>query len=207
MPTEYNAFPITGRKTSEFTSDTLNAAAQLIFWNGTTGVNLKRIGRTDFINELNKSLTAPPETLSGNKTIGASDKFIQILITTAARTITVSSGISCFIHNASTSTNTLTIASTVLLAGESAFAFWDGTSAHTIIKLAASGSSNLDISETDFGDATYYYYGGLTPALGWQVNRYLKATLATKTTANVINNVGTLTLSAAWSGRTGLTYA
>ena len=65
----------------------------------------------------------------------------------------------------------------------------------------------LDISETDFADATYYYYGGVRDNGDWQINRYLKTDLDTRTEADEAGNPSQTSLAAAWAVRTTLTYA
>lgn len=210
MPTEYTSFPIQGRKTNEFTvATTVAAASEMIFWNGVPTDNLKRITAPNFMNSIMKALSSTPITLSADKTIIASDTFAQILVSGASpRTVSVTDGLSCFVSNSSTSTNILTVEGTVLAAGESCFVFWDGTSAHNVIKMASSGGSPfLAVTLTDIADATYYYYGGLLPSTAWQVNRYLKSDPTVGTSANLANNGAVTTLASAWTNRTTLTYA
>lgn len=212
MPTSYTTFPITGKKTSEFDVQTsLPSTAFLTFWSGVTGDNLDRIALTDFINEVAKFFTSASETLTADKTIGSSDTFVQILDSgSATRTISVDNDISCFVHNTSGSANNITVEGTALQPGESCFVFWDGSSSHTVIKLAASGgggSSFLEITETDLTDSSYYYYGGVDANSDWVINRYDKSNLSTRTVATESNNATYSSLSTAWSNRTTLTYA
>lgn len=64
----------------------------------------------------------------------------------------------------------------------------------------------LDISENDFDDATYLYYGGLDYLGAWQINRYPYADLADRDEATIANNSSYSTLAAAWAARSSLTY-
>jgi len=211
--TTYNTFPITGRKTSEFSLETaLPSGTNLIFWSGVGGENLDRIAVGDFVNEALKFLTSAVETLAGDKEIDTGDTFVQILNSGAAtRTITVVDSVSCFVHNAAASANNLTVEGTSLSPGESCFVFWDGTSAHTVVKLAAAGGDTgtefLTITETDLVDATYYFYGGTDSNGDWKINRYTKSSLTTKVSATESNNGSFASLAAAWIDRTTLTYA
>lgn len=213
MTTNFTTFPIVGRKTSEFTLETtLPDTANLIFWSGVPAENLERIALGDFINEVMKFLTSAAETLAADKDIDSTDTFVQILISGAStRIITVADGISCFVHNSASSANIITVEGTDLAAGESCFVFWDGTSAHTVVKLAASGGSAgtdfLTITQTDLTDGTYYYYGGTNADGDWQINRYTKSSLETKVTATVASNGAYANLAAAWAARGILTYA
>jgi hypothetical protein len=211
MTTEYTTFPIQGRKTSDFTASTVNDDAWLVFWDGVVGNNLKRTNLTDFMNLAAKYLTSEPETLVGSREIGPSDTFVQILASGASpRTVTVYNGVSCFVHNSTGSANTITVEGTALLAGESAFVFWDGTSAHNVVKMTASGgggSSFITISETDTTDGTYYYYGGVDAYSAWKINRYSKSNLSVTASATIVENATKADLAAAWVDRTTLTYA
>lgn len=213
--TVYNSFPITGRKTSEFSLETqLPTGTNLVFWSGVAEENLDRIGIEDFVNEALKYITSAAETLSADKEIDAGDTFVQILVSGAStRVITVANGISCFVHNSAASANIITVEGTDLAAGESCFVFWDGTSAHTVVKLAASGGGGgggtefLTITLSDMTNATYYYYGGTNGDGDWQINRFTKASLSTKVVATESNNGSYGNLAAAWTDRTSLTYA
>jgi len=65
----------------------------------------------------------------------------------------------------------------------------------------------LAVTLTDVDDATYYYYGGLDENNDWQINRYLKTSLTTKTLAiESPSNTGYVSLSAAWAARGSLVY-
>lgn len=82
---------------------------------------------------------------------------------------------------------------------------WVETGAGGAVVNGGGGTATLDVSDTDFTNATYYYYGGLLGS-AWQINRYERATI-TKTTATVSNNPTVANLAAAWPDRATLTYA
>lgn len=66
-------------------------------------------------------------------------------------------------------------------------------------------TNDLDASLTDFSNALLYFYGGLTDAGDWQVNKWDIPT-NTKTIANLTNNAGTTNLATAWTNRLTLNY-
>jgi hypothetical protein len=66
-------------------------------------------------------------------------------------------------------------------------------------------TNDLDASLTDFTNPLIYYYGGLTDAGDWQVNKW-DMTSNTKTIANLTNNVGVTNLATAWTNRLTLNY-
>jgi hypothetical protein len=77
------------------------------------------------------------------------------------------------------------------------------TSLEDIRDLFNSGFIGL---EQDASDLNYYYFGGLTSAGAWKVNRFAKSDLE-KTSATISNNVGVTTLAAAWAIKGSLNYA
>ncbi len=77
------------------------------------------------------------------------------------------------------------------------------TSLDQIKELFNSGFIGL---EQDASDLNYYYFGGLTSAGAWKVNRFAKSDLE-KTSATISNNVGVTTLAAAWAIKGSLNYA
>lgn len=201
-----NTLPITTRKTSEF-SLASELSGQIIVWSGVGGANLQRILIDDVANQLLTHTQSAVETLAADKAIAAGEDFFQLLDAGGAdRTITAAAGVSAFINNAGTANNLL-VGSETLLAGESAYLIYNGTD-HTVVKLASAsgGTSFLEVTLTDVDDATAYYYGGLTPAGDWQINKYLRSDLATKTVATEQNNATVTTLESAWTARTTLTY-
>ena len=66
------------------------------------------------------------------------------------------------------------------------------------------GSDFWEATSTDTTTA-YIYKGGLN-GTAWQINRYDRANGMARTAATVSNNIGTTTLTAAWSGRLTLNY-
>lgn len=201
-----NTLPITTRKTSEF-SLASELSGQIIVWSGVSGDNLQRITIEDVANQLLTHTQSSVETLAANKEIAAGEDFFQLLDAGGAdRTITAAVGVSAFINNAGTANNLL-VGSETLLPDESAYLIYNGTD-HTVVKLASSsgGTSFLEVTQTDVDNATAYYYGGLTAEGDWQVNKYLKSNLATKTVATEQNNASVTSLTDAWAARTTLTY-
>jgi hypothetical protein len=74
------------------------------------------------------------------------------------------------------------------------------------IVVAAAANQFLTTSEFDDTDATYYFYGGLTSASAWQINRYTKAALV-RTSAALAGNPTKTSLASAWTDRLTLTYS
>ena len=66
-------------------------------------------------------------------------------------------------------------------------------------------TNDLDASLTDFSNPLLYFYGGITDAGDWQVNKWDMVT-NTKTIANLTNNSGTTNLATAWTNRLTLNY-
>lgn len=70
------------------------------------------------------------------------------------------------------------------------------------------GSSFLTQVQVDRTGITYWYYGGLDADGAWCVQRYnITQNPTVRTTATNGNNSGVTSISSAWAGRTGLTYA
>lgn len=201
-----NTLPIQTRKTSEFSLAGV-LSGQIIVWSGTAGANLQRITIDDVANQLLTHTQSAVATLAADKAIAAGEDFFQLLDAGGVdRTITAAAGVSAFINNAGTANNLL-VGSATLLPGESAYLIYNGTD-HTAVKLASSsgGTSFLQVTLTDVDNATAYYYGGLDAEGNWQVNKFLRSNLATKTVATEQNNASVTTLDSAWTARTTLTY-
>ena len=67
-------------------------------------------------------------------------------------------------------------------------------------------SEFLVVTFTDMADPTYYYYGGLDETAAWQINRYLKTDVTSKSVATIATNGAYGDLSSAWTARTSLVY-
>lgn len=99
---------------------------------------------------------------------------------------------------------------TTILPGDTVFVMATGVG-HIMVPIrdqesaAASATPFLNITETDFTNATHYYYGGLDENGQWKINRYLKSNTTVFDSATQATSGGSFVL--AWVNRISLTYS